>query len=144
MMDQQHWWELLASDKSELTISMLEQPWWTCCVRAVGNCVDFHVLYRNSLHHARNSREIFAWCANSNLIHKNMLVYLKKEPGKTLELFVDSQTNQTNITIYCKVRSNILSNVLRERSNEGITHLLCFYGFAFLSKSSKQNTYSLV
>ena len=38
--------------------------------------------------------------------------------------------------------SNILSNVLRGRSNEGITHVLCFYGFAFLSKSSKQNTYS--
>ena len=41
MIEQQYWWKLLASDKSELMISVLKQPWWTCCVRAVGNCVDF-------------------------------------------------------------------------------------------------------
>ena len=41
-IEQQYWWKLLASDKSELMISVLKQPWWTCCVRAVGNCVDFH------------------------------------------------------------------------------------------------------
>ena len=54
-------------------------------------------------------------------------------------------TRTTNFDKFCYKfsPSNILSNVLRERSNEGITHLLCFYGFSFLSKSIKQNTYTV-
>ena len=115
MMDQQHWWKLLASDKSELTISVLEKPWWTCCVRAFGNCVDFHARRMWSL--ATN----FSWAkTEKNYKGKHFMFSMEKQAQQCwLNILKTSYFQNTNLC-YEYLRCNVL-----EHSNVFVLESTC-------------------